>query len=333
VTPARSWTYPARVVRARARTAANRLLHDHEVRRGARLEARAERAPIFVISPPRSGSTLFFQLLVETFDLGWLANAHLDWHGGASVIERRRHPREARTSSTFTSRHGTTEQPWEPSEGEGYWYRFFPKAPDRNQLLADDATPGRVRALRAAVREFADACGAPVLFKNSLNTLRLPVIAAALPEARYIHLSRDLQANARSLLAGRIATGDVNSWWSATPRGSDAHDHEHPARQVVWQVQRINEVAREGLAQVPAANWTALTYEQLVADPRGAMDQVEAFLRASGVPVRRRPDANVPERFELRHGGELAPELEAELTAAVRDATAASAPSGEDDRA
>ncbi|MCW2962532.1 MAG: hypothetical protein JWM90_2919 [Thermoleophilia bacterium] len=314
---ARALTYPLRVIRARTRSLINRLLHDYEVRRGSKLAARDDRAPIFVISPPRSGSTLFFQLLVETFDIGWLANAHLEWHGGASVIERRRHPRDARTRSDFTSRHGDTEAAWEPSEGAGFWYRFFPKDPDRNELLAEDATPQRVGALRAAVRLLADACNGPVFFKNSLNTLRLPVIREALPEARYIHLSRDLEVNARSLLAGRIANGDVNAWWSATPRGAEAHDHETPAEQVVWQVQRINEVAREQLALVADANHMSATYEELVTDPRGTMDRVEAFLRASGVPVTRRADPNIPERFEQRAGGTLAPELEEQLRAAV----------------
>ncbi|MCW2973997.1 MAG: hypothetical protein JWN72_2270 [Thermoleophilia bacterium] len=304
-------------VRARTRTAINRLLHDAEVRRGSTLPARDDRAPIFVVGPPRSGSTLFFQLLVEAFDAGWLANAHMRWPGGAARIERREHPRAAKSheQSSYTSQYGDTEQPWEPHEGTNYWYRFFPR--DRHEMTDADATPERVGAFRAAVRALTEACGSPVFFKNSFNTLRLPVIAAALPEARFIYISREREANARSILTGRIKNVGTDQWWSARPAGAENHAHETPAQQVVWQSDRINEVALRELGRLDADRWMHVTYTEVCSDPAGTIDRIDAWLHAAGVPIRRRAGAQLPDHFDESSGRPFEPALEAEFQAAL----------------
>ena len=311
----RALSYPFRVVRGRTRTAINRVLHEIELQRGSRLDARLDHAPIFVVGPPRSGSTLFFQLLVEAFDAGWLCNAHMRWPGGASLIERRDHPRADYRPSSYTSRYGDTDQPWEPHEGTNFWYRFFPR--DRHELTAADATPGRLRAFRSAVRELADACGGPVFFKNSLNTLRIPVLATALPEARFIYISRDREANARSILTGRMKNATLDSWWSATPAGAEQHEGENPAAQVVWQSDRINEVALRELGALDDERWTRVSYSDVCRDPAGTIARIETWLHDTGVPIQRRPDAVIPDHFDESSGRPFEPELEAQLQAAL----------------
>jgi len=308
-------TYPFKVVRGRWRTALDRMRHHAEVRRGRHRGPRLDHAPIFVVGPPRSGSTLFFQLLVEAFDAGWLANAHMRQPGGAAAIERREHPRATKGDSQYTSRYGDTDQPWEPHEGTNYWYRFFPRTP--HEMTDADATFRRTRELGAAIRELADACGSPVFFKNSLNTLRLPVIAAALPEARFIHISRDREANARSILTGRIKNVGIDQWWSATPAGAEQLAGATPAEQVVWQSDRINEVAERELGRLADDRSLHVTYTEVCTDPAGAIDRVEAWLLASGVPIKRRPDAVIPESFRESAGRPFEPELEAEFQAAL----------------
>lgn len=311
----RRLTHPIKFIHARTRTAVNRMLHDAEVRRGSRLPARLDRAPIFVVGPPRSGSTLFFQLLVEAFDAGWLANAHMRWPGGAARIERRERPRASKSQSQYTSQYGDTEQSWEPHEGTNYWYRFFPR--DRHEMTDADVTPQRVRSFRAAVRALTDACGSPVFFKNSLNTLRLPVIAAALPEARFIYINRNREANARSILTGRIKNVGINRWWSARPAGAEDHAGESPAEQVVWQSDRINEVALRELGKLADDRWMQVTYTDVCTDPAGTIDRIESWLRESGVPIARRVDAVIPAHFDESAGRPFEPQLESEFQAAL----------------
>ncbi|MEO6866394.1 MAG: sulfotransferase [Gaiellales bacterium] len=319
---ARRLTYPFRWLRARIRALLARRAHHAEVRAGHNLPERADRTPIFILGAPRSGTTLLYQLLVEGLEVGWLANAHAAAPSRAAEIEQHEQPRAKRRSSDFASTHGATSEPWGPSEAGEYWYRFFPRTP--HELSAADATPVRIAELRAAVRAFANACAAPVVFKNVFNSLRIPVLARALPEARFLLIERDEQANARSLLAGRAKRGDLNTWWSARPAGADALADASPAQQVVWQVRRMNAVAHRELAELPPEASLTISYEELCADPRGVVTRVQAWLVASGTQVKLR-EAALPARFELRAGGSLDPELETSLAAAL-----ASAPSGED---
>lgn len=310
-------------MRARLRTVRDRQLHRAEVRRGRRHEARADRTPIFILGAPRSGTTLLYQLLVEGLEVGWLANAHASRASDVARVERRTRPRAGRGSSDWDSDHGATGQPWGPSEAGEFWYRFVPRRP--HQLQAADVTPARVAAVRAAVREFADACESPVVFKNVFNSLRIPLLARALPEARYVLIERDLEANARSLLAGRARHGGVHEWWSAEPAGSDAVRTQSPAHQVAWQVQAMNEVARAELDRLEPASSLIVSYEELCTRPREVLERIHAWLEASGVQVRRRADARMPASFELRGGGVLDPAVEQDLHAVL-----SSGPAGED---
>lgn len=314
---------PLRVLLARMRWLRGRFQHHRELRRGRHHQARADRTPIFVLGAPRSGTTLLHQLLVEGLEVGWLANAHAVNPDDISRIERRDRPRAARTPTAWASNYGATTESWEPNEAEGFWYRFVPRRP--HELAPQDVSRGQVAAVRAAVREFAASCGAPVVFKNVYNSLRIPLLAAALPEARYVLIERELETNARSLLAGRVKHGDPQAWFSAEPAGADAVRSSSPGAQVTWQVRRMNDVARARLGELAPEQSYAVSYEQLCRDPRGVLAAIHAWLRESGVDVELRAVANVPAQFEVRAGGRLDDALEQDLSAAL-----ASAPVAED---
>jgi hypothetical protein len=316
----RALTRPFRVIRARSRTLRTRIQHMREVSRGAKLPQRADRTPIFILGAPRSGTTLLYQLLVEGLDVGWLANAHMEAPGKVSTIERRDQPRAGRTPSDWESSHGATREPWGPSEAGEFWYRVFPREP--HQLDEWDPTGQQRHQLRAMVRDFLDACSGPVVFKNVFNTLRVPLLADALPEARFILIERDVESNARSLLAGRAKRGDLDAWWSARPKGADELRERPPAEQVVWQVERMNQVAREELGVLHPERGLRITYDELCADPAGVVTRVHQWLRDGSCGVSLRWDAALPDSFDRRAGGVLAPELEAELVVALASAAA-----------
>lgn len=319
-----------RVARARARWLRGRREHARELRHGAALHADPRRAPIFVLGAPRSGTTLLYQLLVEGLDVGWLGNAHAEAATRAVEVERQAPPRVERLGTDFDSAHGTTAGDWGPSEAGEYWYRAFPRG--RHQQSTDDASPRRVREVAAMVRAFGDAAGVPVVFKNTLNSLRVPVLAAALPEARFVLIERDLPDNARSLLVGRLRRGEPRAWWSARPDGAEALADAAPAEQVTWQVQQVTCVARHELAMHAAGRFVTVTYDELCGDPRGVLACLHEWLVAGGVPVELRDPARIPERFDRRGGGELPPEHEAALAAALAAARAESDPAREDVR-
>jgi hypothetical protein len=307
------------VLRARVRWARGRAEHRTELRSGRRLAARDDHAPIFVLGAPRSGTTLAYQLLVEGLDLGWLGNEHAARPTAVVEVERAAPPRADRLGSDFDSEHGSTTGDWGPSEAGEYWYRAFPR--DRHQQGAGDATERRCAEVAAMVRAFADASGGPVVFKNTLNSLRVPVLARALPEARFVLVERDLPDNARSLLVGRARRGALDEWWSARPDGADAlvASGADPAAQVVWQAREVTRIAREDLAEHAPGRWITIRYDELCDDPRGVLACTHEWLGQQGVAVAARDRSRIPERFDRRGGGALDPLLEQQLVDALRE--------------
>ncbi|GAB6196921.1 sulfotransferase family protein [Lysobacter xanthus] len=129
--------------------------------------------PVIILSPPRSGSTLFFETLAQAPGLYTIGS---ESHG---VIER--------------------IQGLHPSH-RGY---------DSNRLDVADATPAVVDAVRAgfaAGLRDRDGRGAPdgavvrFLEKTPKNSLRIPFLDRVFPDARYVVLYRD----PREVLASMI---------------------------------------------------------------------------------------------------------------------------------
>lgn len=255
-------------------------------------------APVFIVGAPRSGSTLLYQLVTDCLDVGYVANAHASWPGGPALVEARRHllaHRPARTD--FSSTYGATEGDLGPSECGPYWYRFFPRRPHHAPAGSVDAAT--IAAIRASVAAFADAASRPVVYKNLFTTVRMGPLAEALPEARWIWISRDVADNAHSLLEGRLSNhGSIDEWFSVEPPGVEDLRALPPEQQVVEQVRRLDRLVATELASIGADRSLHVRYEDLCSRPLDELQRIRDFLARTGTPVgmRREPPTDFPMR-------------------------------------
>ena len=177
---------------------------------------RLDSPPILILGAPRCGSTLLYQLMVACLDVAYVSNLHCALFGSPALAERI--VRGHRAPVVYASRHGRTEGRLAPSECGPFWYRFFRRSPQYVPLA--DAAPEQLRRLRASVAAFQAAARRPVVFKNLICSLLVAPIAAALPNAIFIVLHRDLLDNAHSLLEARQRVhGEYDRWFSAEPPG------------------------------------------------------------------------------------------------------------------
>ncbi len=229
--------------------------------------------PVFIVSPPRSGSTFLFETLAQA------ANVFTIGDESHALIE------------------GIPELT--PAQ------RGF----DSNRLDGEAATPAIAAELRNRFRgalidrDGAQPYGAPLrmLEKTPKNSLRIPFLARIFPEARFVYLHRDV----REVLASMIEawnSGNFNTYrrlpeWTGPPWSlllvpgwrelSGKPLHEIVAAQ--WQ--KTMEILLDDLAALPEDRVHIARYEVLIAQPAA---EIERLCTALDFVWDRQPAANLP---------------------------------------
>ena len=209
--------------------------------------------PVFLVSTPRSGSTLLFRTLVQSPDACSIGG---ESHGVFEGI-RALHP---------------------ASKG---WHS--------NRLDAADATPGTVAELSQRFAEkLADRDGAPpaphqrMVEKTPKNALRVPFLAAAFPQATFVYLHRAARPTLSSMIeawqAGRFRTYPRLPGWTAplpwslllVPGWRDLHGR--PLAEIVArQWAATTGVLLADLAALPPERVRAISYEAFLAAPQAGI--------------------------------------------------------------
>ncbi|WP_322629727.1 sulfotransferase [Halothiobacillus sp.] len=253
--------------------------------------------PIFLLGPPRSGSTVIMQVLTDAFKLGYLSNRHCAWFGAPVLAEKLFHPLTEKSVSDYTSKHGRTEGLDAPSECGAWWYRFFRRDPA--YVTLGDVSDRKMMAFRRSLMSFSQSVGLPLIFKNLYATLRIEPIAHHVPNALFVVIERDWVDNAQSILKGRNdALGRYDQWWSVPPPDVDALSKLPPVQQVVGQIQSIHELVVRDIVRLGLEDRTfRIRYEDFCEDVQGTLAAFEAFMKHHGVELEHRFD--VPSQFSI----------------------------------
>lgn len=243
--------------------------HDAERSILERVPAGAGAPALFILGSPRTGSTFLYQALCSTFMLPYIDNLTNRAFATTPIVGlllgwtlRSKEP------MAFTSSYGKVEGLAQPSEGSALMAHWFGGA-HPSQVESARILPGREAHLRdtlAAVHFFLDA---PLAIKNAWNCFRVDAIAAALPDAAFVWIRRDIRAAAKSDLAARYSVQkDPRAWNSATPANVDELRKRPPAEQVVENQFEFGRAIASSFAALPPGRRVTLWYEDLLEDPR-----------------------------------------------------------------
>lgn len=224
------------------------------------------RAPIFIVGPPRSGTTVLYEKLARHPDVAWISNITKKVPGSLLAT---------RAIMLFRDDH-------RPTEAKKVWARFSTRTDVSRGR--EDATPRAWRFLRRVVRNNLRLTGrSRFLSKDPNNSLRIPFLDAIFPDAIFVHILRDGRAVANSSVSARRRHGGalrgirIPGWESLV----DLPPLE--AAGVEWKT-AVETIRRHG-RELPAERFVEIRYEDFTADPAEALEEIS---RRCGLPWQRR---------------------------------------------
>ncbi|WP_339826943.1 sulfotransferase [uncultured Arenimonas sp.] len=215
--------------------------------------------PVFIVSPPRSGSTLLFETLVKApgvFSIGDESHSLIEGVPGLAPSQR------GHDSNRLQAQDATPEVTAQLQQ------RFFDALRDR-----DGHAPGE-----AAVR---------LLEKTPKNALRIPFLRAVFPDARFIYLHRDPRQVLASMIegwqSGRFVMYPNLPGWQGLPwsfllvPGWRELSGRPLADIVTRQWETATRLLLDDLQALDGAHWTGVDHDRFLADPQGTVERLGAW--------------------------------------------------------
>ena len=247
--------------------------------------------PIFIVSPPRSGSTLLYLLAAQRFHLSYFSNLAMTCPESPALLTLLGAQFGAcEGGHNLKNRFGETYGWNAPSQGYRAWNRWFPV--DRDYVAPGDVTPEHCRDMRRTIGAIERATASPFINKWQKNTTRVQALHAIFPEAVFLHLRRDPILTVQSILAARRALGTGDSeWFSAMPRSCDRSTGKTMLQQAAEQVALLELDLEADKKLIGAERFFELNFRDLCSDANAALDGFSAWnIARTGVRLRHRHD-------------------------------------------
>lgn len=213
--------------------------------------------PIFILSAPRAGSTLLFELLTRFPEIwAMIEESHETIEGIESL-----HPSAQQYQSNRL-----TEKEATPATTATLRWRFLQQIQNREgKRYLDFPVAQRPTSIR-------------FLEKTPKNVLRIPFLKAAFPDALFIYLYREPKENISSLMEGWrsrrfVAYAPLPGWpfreWSFfLPQQWQTLTHRSIAEIAAYQWKNANEQILADLKTLPKETWHFVHYNDLIHHPK-----------------------------------------------------------------
>lgn len=238
-------------------------------------------SPIFIIGPPRSGSTILYQLITNFFNVNYIDNLiHLSRNNLFFGFWLSNLFFKNKNHNTFKSDYGNTQKfgLHAPSEGGNIWYRWFSKNEAYFQI--DSLSNIKIKAIHNTMNSILNKYNKPLVIKNLMFSQRIQVLSQTCPNAKFIVIKRSPEYNAQSIYKARL-NQSKHEWWSTQPKNYKELLHLSLIEQAVNQVFLLEKQIDEDLNLFPKENIIIIKYEDLINDCKKTLDNLIEFINTN----------------------------------------------------
>ncbi len=234
--------------------------------------------PIFIIGPPRSGSTILFQILTNYLDVIYINNL---------VNMAKRNPYfgfllsnkfiKSKSHNTFDSKYGKIkiENLAAPNEGL-FWYKWL----NKKEHYSDENSLNNQQKInfRNTVFAIINKYQKPFLIKNLSFSVRIKLLHDIFPEAKYIYIKRNPLYVAQSILLAKekLHIPD-NEIWSIRPKNYKNFEKSGKIKQIVCQIKGIEEQIKQDKTLIKNENFYELSYEDFCKNTEKYVTDIHDF--------------------------------------------------------
>ena len=244
----------------------------------------------FILGPPRSGTTLVYEMLVRRFGMSYtsnLANFLFTTPAAATRLGLRHVEAWRKTGGgRYENEYGQIAGWGAPNEGGNLWDRWLPRD---EHVAGDHAKKVPAERIRRTMEALARVMGGPFVNKNVMHSVHMELLDRIFPGCVFVQVERDPLANVRSIVRYRLdhvrRPEDLRKWRSVKPRAWKRFAGQHHAVQAAAQVLFTHADVRAAAADLGDDRRFELGYEAMCADPEGMLEAVGRFLRGHGVKL------------------------------------------------
>lgn len=191
---------------------------------------------------------------------------------------------EADRRTAFTSTLGKTKGAAAPHEFWYWWRRYFKFKENHGEriILSEEQR----QSFRGDLARMLEVFDRPMAFKAMMTNWNIAELHDVVPEAVFVHIEREIDANACSLLKARETFyGNRNEWYAFKPPNIADLIGLDPEEQVFAQVKWTNLGIRQQLKALPSECFLQWRYEEFCADPAGHHAELMEMANARVIAV------------------------------------------------
>lgn len=242
---------------------------------------------ICIVAPPRSGSTLTYQLLTSQFKNFHLTNISNFLYTSPGISTFLSQIFCKNYYSTFKSNQGFVDRPCGEAEGLKFWYFWSGQKLNENRTVKEN----RLKFLSYIINHISNKKKSVYITGYLGHVYLMEELRRLFPKIIFIHIYRDIASNADSLLKQ-----SQGKWFSTKPKDYKNWNSLSKAEQVVKQIIAIH----QSILKKSDTDTICVNYKDICEKPEKVIQTIIEFAKNNDINIELKNNRHKVIRFNYR---------------------------------